>query len=128
MRGIGERGHELARVRALTAGSRDDDLDVVRAVRPRLGRLVAHGPGRLAQLQVGDPAVVLDLLAEAEERAALVHGTSRLPAAARDEQPDGIRAHVDDPDPHQADCPEQIGCQTSIWLWQRPHGAWRRCA
>ena len=84
---------------------------MMHAVSARLGRLLADAPGRLAQLQVGDPAEVLDLLAETEERPGLVHRHETVARAAGDEQPDRVRPDVDDPDPHHADSPEHIGCR-----------------
>ena len=96
VRGRREPFEQLIAVRGLPTRARDEHLEPVDVLAPGDPDELRDAAGRLDELQLGDPAVALDRRAEPEDGAPLVERF----AVTRDEQADGIRADVDDPDRH----------------------------
>ena len=88
---------------ALPAGRGDDDLELLAADAARAAGILPRPLSRLRKLAAGDPPRTLDHLAEADQRTLFVHG--RDPAVRADrrcQKANGIRAHIDNPDPHNS--------------------------
>jgi hypothetical protein len=80
---------------------------VVRAVLTRAEHVLAHDSDGLRELGFRDPAVSLDVRAELEVRACRLDRLDVPPAPAGDEQPNRVRADVDDSSPSRRTTVEQ---------------------
>ncbi len=99
-RALGERGDQLVGVRGSASRRGDDDLEMVRPVLLRLGRVAPNAVDGLAQLALRYPPEALDLVAESQELPRVVDRLEADAPLACDEQPHRVGAHIDDPYPH----------------------------
>ena len=95
-----DRVEQALRLVALPSRRGDDRLQLADAELPRDARVLARHGRDLVQLRSPDAPVAQDLLAEAEVRSFLAERARRVADDRRDEQPDRVRPHVDDPHAH----------------------------
>jgi len=93
--------HELRGICALPARRGDEDVERVDAVPSRNVAELANRLCGRSDARRGYGGAPLDLLAERKPHAPLLDGHDLVSLDARDEQPDRVRASVDDPDAHR---------------------------